>query len=124
MRATAVLCSSAALCAVAPALLLFPTPSSAHERHFPGHPEWDNLWPDPVTLNDVGRDGAGGVLDLSGVWKGSPKAGNEHRYFFTPSGGGYGSGELGCCGGVGGGGQGQGNERGGGCFLLASVLLD
>ena len=81
----------ATLCIVVP--VLFCTHSLAHERHFEGHPEWDHLWPDPTSLNDVGSGQTGSVLDLSGVWKGSPKAGNEHRYFFTPSGGGYGSGE-------------------------------
>ena len=64
--------------------------AAAHERHFAGHPEWDGKWPDPPSLSDLGT-GDGAPPDLSGVWHGSPKAGDAHRYFFTPSGGGYGS---------------------------------
>jgi hypothetical protein len=67
----------------------------AHLRHFPGHPEWDDIWPDPLSLNDLrNSDGlsAGDVPpDLSGVWRGSPLASDDARYFMTPSGGGYGS---------------------------------
>ena len=62
-----------------------------HERHFPGHPEWDNLWPDPPSLNDLKNGHESLPPDLSGVWHGSPAGGEMHRYFFTPSGGGYGS---------------------------------
>ena len=72
---------------------------NAHDRHFPDHPEWNDIWPDPVTLNDLGKSNsdpdalrpAGTPPDLSGVWTGSPAAAANSRYFFTPSGGGYGS---------------------------------
>ena len=86
-------CSSSLLC----------DPTAAHDRHFAGHPEWDDLWPDPFTLNDLkgsigGSNGAahiggsgGGPPDLSGVWTGSPLAAPNSRMFLTPSGGGYGS---------------------------------
>ena len=78
-------------------LLVLPT-ANAHLKHFEGHPEWDNLWPDPFAINDLGhRDAVNGALlagttdsdtddkrrfsaafddadappDLSGVWTGS-----------------------------------------------------
>ena len=63
----------------------------AHEKHFPKHPEWDTIWPDPVALNDLNNPDTNTPPNLAGIWTGSPKRGLKHRYFFTPSGGGYGS---------------------------------
>jgi hypothetical protein len=66
----------------------------AHQRHFPGHPEWDDIWPDPFVLNDLRNQPHGSQdtpPDLSGVWTGSPISSPFARYFLTPSGGGYGS---------------------------------
>ena len=64
----------------------------AHDRHFEGHPEWDNIWPDPFSLNDLKHATSGDTPpDLSGIWTGSPLGAPNARYFMTPSGGGYGS---------------------------------
>jgi hypothetical protein len=67
---------------------------SAHEKSFPTHPEWSDIWPDPMSLNDLKFHDANdhfSLPDLSGIWTGSPAGGITQRYFFTPSGGGYGS---------------------------------
>ena len=76
------------------ALLCVSPGAHAHQRHFEGHPEWDDIWPDPFVLNDL-RDQPHGSQDappdLSGVWTGSPISSPFARYFLTPSGGGYGS---------------------------------
>jgi hypothetical protein len=88
--------------------------ASAHERHFAGHREWDNLWPDPFALNDLRANSIGNPPDLTGlalcppsvmaamvcavvvsdamadagVWTGSPQGGLGNFYYFVPSGGG------------------------------------
>jgi len=51
-----------------------------HERTFPNHPEWNNIWPDPFTLNDLK---ASPEIDRSGIYEGG--------ILVTPSSGGYGS---------------------------------
>ena len=72
----------------------------AHEKIFPNHPEWNNLWPDPVALNDLKHPGEDTPPNLSGIWtSGAKKPGSvgstvppkTARYLLTPSGGGYGS---------------------------------
>jgi hypothetical protein len=86
--------------------------ADAHDRHFAGHPEWDDLWPDPVALNDLrgsGQTETGAVVppDLTGVWAlasasaasadaaasvdAADDQGHRARVFLTASGGGYGS---------------------------------
>ena len=69
-------------------LLVFISCAVAHEKIFPNHPEWNNLWPDPVVLNDLKHPGEDTPPNLSGIWTSGAKTA---RYLLTPSGGGYGS---------------------------------
>lgn len=62
---------------------LFITSCLGHERHFPNHPEWDNIWPDPFTLNDLRENPQ---FDRSGIY-----VVGEYGVLITPSSGGYGS---------------------------------
>jgi len=64
-------------------------PISAHDHFFPNNPEWNTLWPQSPqsTLNVK----LAALPSLSGLWTGSPAGGATHRYWFTQSGGGYGT---------------------------------
>eukprot|EP00051_Salpingoeca_urceolata_P030171 m.8335 g.8335 ORF g.8335 m.8335 type:complete len:1021 (+) comp3196_c0_seq1:59-3121(+) len=81
--------SSVLPCVAVAVVCLCVSAVDGHANHFKGNFDWQADWPQPPETHFDPEVQA--LPDLSGVWTGSPLGGATHRYFFTKSGGGFGS---------------------------------
>lgn len=77
------------------ALVALACGSAGHDHYFKDHPEWNAIWPQSPAAQTNVRLAA--LPSLSGLWTGSPLGGADHRYWFTLSGGGFGTNKVGIC---------------------------